>query len=149
ADPDNHHAWNAKLLYLDPKWHGSDKDMLDFGRECVRLGDWDGRMPSVMLHVRVRLLRRAEQAKVDDEYRRDPDVWADVKSVLDGNLKRDPDSRYWRSLYADWAISCRQWGEAKRMFDNLGENRARVVFFEKATYEKRRKEVEAEAKKQQ
>jgi hypothetical protein len=34
ADNDNLDACNKKLLWLEPKWHGSPEEMLEFARTC-------------------------------------------------------------------------------------------------------------------
>ena len=47
-DPNDYDACYYKLYYLEPKWYGSVKDMLDFGRECVDSKVWGGRVPLVL-----------------------------------------------------------------------------------------------------
>src|SRR5258705_3885966 len=39
-DTNNSLACQTKLQYLMPKWYGSEKEMLDFGRECVNSSQW-------------------------------------------------------------------------------------------------------------
>ena len=41
-DPNNYEACQSKLDYLQPKWHGSREDMLEFGRTCVASETWGG-----------------------------------------------------------------------------------------------------------
>ena len=36
ADPGNYSACSSKLYYLEPKWHGSEEEMLAFGASAWR-----------------------------------------------------------------------------------------------------------------
>ena len=41
----------AKMLYLQPKWHGSTEEMLRFGQECLQSKNWEGRLPLLLTHA--------------------------------------------------------------------------------------------------
>ena len=45
ADNDNLDACNKKLLWLEPKWHGSPEDMLEFARTCRDTKNWRSGIP--------------------------------------------------------------------------------------------------------
>ena len=49
GDPDCYDAYNKKLYYLTPKWHGTAEDQLTFGRECLATNRWSARIPLLLL----------------------------------------------------------------------------------------------------
>jgi hypothetical protein len=38
-------AYRAKMEYLRPRWHGTEEEMLSFGRQCAATGFWDEMIP--------------------------------------------------------------------------------------------------------
>ena len=48
-DPHNYDAYDAKLYYLTPKWHGRARDQLEFGKSCLATKQWDDRIPFLLL----------------------------------------------------------------------------------------------------
>jgi hypothetical protein len=133
ADPTMDATLEAKLEYLEPKWHGSEQEMLAFGRELLKDGNWESRQPLKLVDVHLQLVM-TERVGVGGNYydrcaayfKRHPEAWADVKAVYDGYLERVPDSRYHRTRYAVIAAWCGEWLEADRQFQALGERVASV-----------------------
>jgi hypothetical protein len=107
-DPGNYAACRSKLYYLEPKWYGSAKEMLAFGRQCVEASEWTGQVPLVLVDAHVALAAYVDQ-KDRSRYWRQPAVWADVKSSYDRFLERNPEARSCRSNYAWHAYQCGQW----------------------------------------
>jgi hypothetical protein len=50
--PNYYEACYAKLHYLQPKWFGSNEDMLEFAGECVNSSKWGGHVPLILPTVR-------------------------------------------------------------------------------------------------
>jgi hypothetical protein len=118
ADPDNFDACKAKLYYLEPKWHGSPEEMVEFGRECLRGGNWKARLPLILAeaHEAISVYNRANP----DAYFARPGVWEDIRSAYEPYLKAYPKATYDRSKFTMLACQCGQWEAARQQFDVLG-----------------------------
>jgi TPR repeat protein len=149
ADPNNLAAYQAKLVYLEPKWHGDDqgRDVLEFARECVKGGNWKARVPFLLIQAHEELSEyprgdRTEWAdKPDPRYFAQPDVWADVKSVYEPYLKLNPDAYADRSKYAMLAAWAGEWAVADAQFRQLGEKVVVSVFDSPAELDRLRREA--------
>jgi hypothetical protein len=95
--PNNFAACVSKGWYLQPRWHGSPEDEIQFGLECVKTGNWKAKIPTVLL---TGIGDLADDR--DDVYRND-EVWKLVSPVYEEFLKRYPDSIAFRTSYADCA----------------------------------------------
>jgi hypothetical protein len=132
ANPDNYQACTSKLYYLEPKWYGSAEAMLAFGRECLKEGNWEGRIPFVLRDAHWTL---AGYAKDRDAYFARPEVWQDIRSVYEPYLARHPESAFDRSYYAYYATLCGQWGEARKQFEVLGDKPELMPFGSRQAYD--------------
>lgn len=106
----NAEACDRKLYYLNPKWHGSVEEMIDFGRECTRSTNWTGFVP---LYV-VDAYRSAEQYVEESrraEYWKSPQIWADISVAYKGFLAAHPDCVSRRHWFAWWAYRCGHYEE--------------------------------------
>ncbi|OAI51258.1 hypothetical protein AYO44_04995 [Planctomycetaceae bacterium SCGC AG-212-F19] len=139
ADPDNSKACSAKIFYLEPKWHGSPKVLLEFGNECLQTENWESTVPIALTLAHTALSRYVPQTRID-EYWAQPAVWRDVQKVYEPYLKRDPQDRYRRSVYLHWAVKCQQYAGAQRQLDILGDNYSRL-FYNAEEYEKAKAKV--------
>jgi len=136
ASPDAMNACRRKLAYLYPRWHGSNEEMLAFGRECAATGNWWGPLPEILIEAYEEIAKFSTgDAKA---LYRDPATWRDMNSVYGAFLEVYPDSprapRY-RNLLAKWACHCEQWKEAAKLFAEIGDNRDETVFRSKAVYD--------------
>jgi len=127
ADPDNNRAYQDKLYYLEPKWHGSPEEMLQFGRECVKQGRFFTKVPMVLESAHEALSHYTHGGWVkesDLNYYKNPAVWADLKSIYDGYLRADKgaDLDYVRNRYAYLAWLCEAWDDADKMFTVIGDH---------------------------
>ncbi len=137
-DGDDYEACLLKLTYLEPGWYGSAADMLAFGRECLRTGNWEGRLPFVLAEAHQRLAgvewseprrERPGNRRPDRSYFAQPRVWDDLRAVYEPYLAKHPDARYERSVYARMAALGGHYTEAVRLFKELGpDNWWRTVF---------------------
>lgn len=120
-DPDNYDACYAKLTYLEPKWHGSIEDMLDFGRECVTNQLWGGHVPLILMEA-----HRAIQSQYVDKPQRDaywsqPLVWKDVSDAFERFFEINPRATGWYQNYAWYAYQAKQWTKFTELIPKLGE----------------------------
>src|SRR5580704_15009803 len=49
ADPDSQSACESKLMFLEPKWGGSQDACLAFARTCLATEDWSATIPQVVI----------------------------------------------------------------------------------------------------
>jgi hypothetical protein len=132
ANPDDYAACSSKLYYLEPKWYGSAADMIQFGRECLRGGNWEGRIPFILVSAHWNL---SQYAPDRDGYFAQPEVWEDLRSVYEPYLKRYPGAVWDRSYYAYYATLSNHWDVARQQFEILGDNPELKPFGTKAAYE--------------
>ena len=84
CDPNNYSACRRKLSYLDPRWNGSEKDLLEFGHACVTSTNWGGQVPLILAdaHKAIQVvLFNLEPAR--SGYWLRPGVWTDVKASFE------------------------------------------------------------------
>ena len=106
-------ACKSKLYYLEPKWHGSEKEMLEFARECAASKEWAGEVLLMPLFAHDTLSSYAKRDG-DTNYWKRPVVWAEIKSTLDQFFTRYPDATGWRHNYAWYAYYAGRWDEFNR-----------------------------------
>jgi hypothetical protein len=125
ADPDNREACKAKLYYLEPKWYGSQKAMLQFGQDCLAGKNWYGGIPFTLIDTHDALVAYAQDREA---YLKSPLVWGDFQSVYEPYLRARPDDNVTGSIYTFLACKTGNWSVAKRQFDTLGDKIVPKVF---------------------
>jgi hypothetical protein len=138
ADPDNLEACRKKMYYLEPKWHGSPEHMVAFGRSLLAGGNWDARLPFQLIDAHLTL---AGYGKDRASYYKSDDVWKDVKAVYDGYLGGHPDAVRERSWFAKLACWCGHFDEARKQFQELGDQAAVSAFASQAEMDALRAEA--------
>ena len=108
-----------KLYYLEPKWYGSDAEQIAFGRECVRSTKWGGRVPFTLLDAHIYINNRNPKSE-QDNYWKDPDVWADVQSSFERFFELNPDATNSYPNYAWYAYHAEQWVKLNELLPKLG-----------------------------
>ncbi len=133
-DTNNYNACVRKLYYLEPKWHGSPKEMLEFGRQCVASRLWGGRVPLTLLKAHETLSGYIEAAKRPN-YWKEPVVWGDIKASLERFYELNPQDKQWRQTYFLYACLAEQWEDARKQLALL-EQVDHAYFGGKEEYEK-------------
>lgn len=95
--PENFRAAMGKMWYLQPRWYGSGKDVVEFGLQCVKTGNWKAKIP-LLLPIGI-----GDIADQQDDLYRNKEVWNLVAPVYEDYLKHYPDSVGIRTAYADCA----------------------------------------------
>jgi hypothetical protein len=108
-DPDDLRACKNKLWYLNPKWYGSDTEMLKFGRECVASSKWKGNVPLALVDAHTDLVNLLPDENARKQYWRQPEVWPDVKAAYEKFFELNPKAIDLRANYAWFAFLCEQW----------------------------------------
>jgi hypothetical protein len=121
ADGDNLEACRTKIDWLDPKWHGSVDEMLEFGRACRDTKNWRAGLPLILPEAHHRAVM-FQPGPVQFKYFSEPNVWNDIRSVYDEYLSHHPKDHLERSRYASLAYLCGKPEEAHRQFEAVGEN---------------------------
>ena len=119
-NPNYYDAFHAKLYYLEPKWYGSPKDMLEFGRECVNSKKWGGQVPLILKDAHEALIKY-EPAKDKAGYWKRPEVWKDINAAFEKFFALNPQENGWRHSYALFACKAEQWDVLSRQIPLLGE----------------------------
>ena len=94
-NPNYYDAFYAKLYYLEPKWYGSPKDMIEFGRECVNSKKWGGQVPLILKDAHEALIKY-EPAKDKPGYWKRPEVWKDINAAFEKFFALNPQENGWR-----------------------------------------------------
>jgi hypothetical protein len=112
-----------KLYYLEPKWHGSAADMLQFARECATSEKWGGEVLLMPLKAHETLAGYAKRDG-DTNYWKNPSIWREIKGALDRYYERHPDDASWRHNYAWHAYNAEEWNEFNKQlrFFTTGTN---------------------------
>jgi hypothetical protein len=118
-DTNNESACCSKLLYLEPKWYGSARDEIAFGRECVASTNWGGKIPLMLVQAHKALTEYLPKEK-RDAYWQLPSVWEDVKSAYDKYLKANPKDLVEHKNYALLAYTGQHWDVLNEQLAVLG-----------------------------
>jgi len=148
-NPDNRVACGFKLYFLYPRWHGSHREMVAFGRECLATQNWWGPLPTILTDAHAQAAKESPDPKA---YYTRPGVWDDVSAVYKSFLEAYPDSpraTSYRNRLAKWACDCQQWDEAVRQFQKIGDEPDPTVFRSKAVYDYYRRKAQNRANKVQ
>jgi hypothetical protein len=120
ADSDNLEACKKKLLWLEPKWHGSPEEMLEFARACRDTKNWRSGIPLLLAEAHDRLAGYLPDAK-QVEYMSEPHVWHEIRGVYVEYIKNVPEDLVARSEYAAFCYLCSQFKEGHEQFQKLGD----------------------------
>jgi len=146
-DAGNYTACSHKLLYLQPKWHGSFGEMLDFGRQLAKEGNWSGELPLILEDAHWTIAHNGPTANwpiPHTPYFKQPEVWRDLQPQYEAKLQRSPDSRRWRTRYMLVAAWAEKWDVAREQLEKLQNKPSSRVIGQ--AVEQVRKEIEAHTK---
>ncbi len=125
ADPDNLMACYNKLNYLEPKWYGSEQEVLAFAEECFKTGNYGARFPMMITRAHQAL---AVYSAEPEAYYKKPLVWHDAQRVYEPYLRVRPDDADARSAYCYFAGASGHWSIAREQLAILGSNIVPVYF---------------------
>jgi len=120
-DPGNYQAYSRKMYYLQPRWHGSPQEVVEFGAACIDSGRWSDKIPLVFIEG---MDLMADQ---DERLYENQKVWEAVHSVYQQYLERYPESVRNRTKYLQWAVKTKHWDIAREQQRLLGGNWDRSV----------------------
>jgi hypothetical protein len=146
ADPGVVDPLYAMCEYLEPKWHGSDGELLKFGRHCLALGDWGHDTPGVLLNVHNRLSRYAPEGYGKDNpgYYLNEEVWLDLNAVYSRWLQIRPKDYSARGWYASDAYRSKKFDIAREQIALLGDHVHYSSFGGRKRFEEIRADVNAD-----
>jgi hypothetical protein len=131
-DGDNHAACSAKALYLNPKWHGSPEELLEFGTQCMATNNGQAGLTVIGLQTRFDVAR---MMKGQNDTLKHPEVWKEVQQVFDPLVQTYPDSAWVRTSYLRWAHYCGQRQTALKQNHAIGGKLARAPFLSEKEYQ--------------
>jgi hypothetical protein len=120
-DPGNYSAYSRKMYYLQPRWHGSPREVFEFGLVCLNSGRWSDKIPLVFVEG---VDWMAEQ---DESLIGNPQIWSAVSFAFQEFLDRYPESIFQRTKYLKWAVQTKNWEVAREQLKLLGSNWDRSV----------------------
>jgi hypothetical protein len=120
VDSNNYDACNAKLLYLEPKWYGSVKEMLAFGQECVTNQQWGGHIPLIMVDAHGDIQAQYVSGLEKTNYWSDPAVWKDLKMAFERFFNLNPSGIGWYYNYCWYAYQAQDWTALNAAIPKLG-----------------------------
>jgi hypothetical protein len=151
ANPHSLAACGAKMLFLLPKWGGSEQEALEFGRWCVTNGDGKDRLPMVLLaaYGDMRTLASSPLPQASAlQY------WTDAKLVYQKLLADKSQLQTNRAVYLNdraafvkLACDCQQWADAVALFKEFGTEIDVAAFGGQALYDFLQKKAETELAK--
>jgi thiol-disulfide isomerase/thioredoxin len=119
-DTNSYATCSDKLYYLEPKWHGSEADLLAFGRHCVESKEWGGSVPLILLDAHEKIQGYLDgDAKTN--YWKQPDVWLDVQDAFDRFFELNPNATSWYYKYVWYANQCQRWDKLIELLPMLGQ----------------------------
>jgi hypothetical protein len=118
-NPDCYEACASMLYYLEPKWYGSEQDMLAFGRECANSKDWGWSVPLILPEAHLRVARYRESNGIKG-YWSDLKIWLEIRGCFERFFAKYPDAVGWRHNYALFAYRCEQWEDLTKQIELLG-----------------------------
>jgi hypothetical protein len=121
ADPNNRAACQAKLYYLEPKWHGSAEELVKFGRECVASTKWGGEVPLTLVDAHEALVAMIRDEEARGKYWERPEVWKDVQASFERLIELNPTLPGWRNNYVSAAYRSKAWATVQEQVSRLDE----------------------------
>jgi hypothetical protein len=114
----NYRACRRRLNYLEPKWYGSDKKQLEFGRWCATSLNWGGRVPLILVDAHEAVNGRNEEPAHGDYWKR-PEVWEDVQRSYNRFFELNPDDVDEYENYAWHAYRAEQWDKLNELLPKI------------------------------
>jgi hypothetical protein len=105
-DPANYDICCEKLEYLRPRWYGSIKEMIEFGRECTANTNWACQVRLMLVDAHYEASREIQDDRQRAAYWKQPAVWRDIQSTYDQYFKLYPKESSFRQYYALNAARC-------------------------------------------
>lgn len=118
-DPNDNDACDAKLNYIQPKWYGTTRDMLDFGRECVTNSNWGGAVPLVLVDAHWEIYNQYIDPGERTNYWKEPEVWNDISSAYEQYLLSYPNDSGRIAYYARYAYYAEQWKKLNELLPKV------------------------------
>ncbi len=114
-------ACRAKAYWLEPKWFGSEEDLIAFGRLCGDTKNWEAGI--TLLEPECGLIATsAWDRPPGGDFWKSPEVWKRCRAIFEEYLSHNPEDNAQRSRYAIIASLTGHHGEATEQYEKLGEN---------------------------
>ena len=143
-DDNNVYACSQKLDWLSPRWYGSDKEVVAFGRACRDTRNYPSGIPLLLVTAHFAVCGRLPEDQMRDYLSQD-EVWKDLSGVFEEHLKRLPDDRATRTRYAAFGWLSKRYDEAARQFRTLGDRTVADKIFSEAFLKRARDESYSKA----
>jgi hypothetical protein len=105
-------AYQQKMNFLRPQWHGSDLKMLNFVRQSAASAPRGSTIPLFVAHAHASIAQRNISNKT---YYNRPDVWADIEASYTRLIEDFPATAIYPAQYAEVAADVGNFNLAQRM----------------------------------
>lgn len=118
--PGYNQLYESKAEYLMPKWHGSEAQVLEFGRECVVSTNVAGKPRLLLVSIHESLERAGRKSRqVDRSYFARASVWSDLKSAFEAYADGAPTVGTWNKSFAKYAWYAQDWETLNRQLPKI------------------------------
>lgn len=118
-NPNDYELYSHYMYYLEPKWHGSDEQMLNFVKVSNAPKNWKAGLPLLLADYHSSMAAYEENQLV---YFKRPEVWKDIKDCYEEFLQRYPNAMVERTKYMRFAAYCKQIEVGKEQLRLLAGN---------------------------
>ena len=143
ADPNEYEAYQIKLMYLMPKWHGSQEQMFAFARESAEKALPKTLIPIVVAEAHWEMHWRDISGKY---FKNNPDAWKETKKIYERILRDFPKANYHRNRFALAAYYAADFAAAREQFALIRNEWDPEVWKSKKIFEHTRGEVQEQVK---
>ena len=127
-DPGSLDCCRMMLSFHQPRFGGDHAEALEFGRACLRAGNFEARIPTVLLDAHEMILATKESPRAKRGHLNRVPHWADVEAVCEETIRRHPRDRLLRQRYAHFASLAGKKELARREFEAGGDHAYLSVF---------------------
>lgn len=123
TDPDSYLAYQRKVYYLLPIWHGTEEEVFAFARASAQNSPENSRIALLPGYAHEQMAHIWAKPGMDYRgYYKNPLVWDEVKQLYQTYLERTPDSSRERNEFAKYAYFAQDYAEAARQFRLIEED---------------------------
>ena len=117
ACPSDFKTYIQKMMYLLPKWHGTNEKMLAFARESVSLSN---QYPCLGIIQAMAFTEMQSENKQKENILGREDIWPEIEGIYKKIFERYPDNLIMQFYYAYYAGKAKKYDIALTQFELIG-----------------------------
>ncbi|HUG67302.1 MAG TPA: hypothetical protein VMM76_06105 [Pirellulaceae bacterium] len=114
-------AYEAKLSYLKPRWHGTPDELVAFGRECLDTGLWECGIPPLCIEAIDDAFSPVQSQTFDAAAFQSEELWHLVKRYREAAAEHGTaaQQRFATSFYARSSVLAGKYSDVEHLFSEL------------------------------